>query len=467
MNILKQYINTLIQEKRRAEKAGVPQEKSFDSIKQYVDKGYFFHFSNLNKLGINPTSKYNTPLGIYGYPLNAKMFTDLKNDYIPFASERLYIHIFAPKEPNTILNTETYSDSEYEYDKNEIKNMLSQEVIKEIDKGNYRLLGLVKNPAHRQELLSWINGYTKGPTMPMIHNIADAAIEKWESESKWETPIGKLWNVTRMIGEENAVKNMPDKKKQLSAISNSNAWARILEKLGYTGVIDQGKGIIHKNEPTQAVFFRQGFVEQIATIENPALEYQPSPSTRTKYRSAKYAPTDKIMDVLSGLRGEELLKTLDKFIKKYGRDGTAAAILTNKIEPNTEILFLKPSYPAPFLDKLITRIAWLYEDYPDRLSRIKNIDPKITKDIIAKIVKSRLQILETDDIDAQTRFFGNFSDARNIAKYIYLNFKGTKQPEIKKIVDKIHLIFTGLPPNMMAQPAQASEPGFEHKDIPY
>lgn len=40
--------------------------KVIDVLHRYVDKGYFIQFSDLEKLGINPQSSFNTPLGIYG-----------------------------------------------------------------------------------------------------------------------------------------------------------------------------------------------------------------------------------------------------------------------------------------------------------------------------------------------------------------------------------------------------------------
>jgi uncharacterized protein YjbI with pentapeptide repeats len=42
---------------------------------------------------------------------------------------------------------------------------------------------------------------------------------------------------------------------------------RIFRDLGYTGVVDNGQGIIHPNEPSQAVFFETGALRHIETIE--------------------------------------------------------------------------------------------------------------------------------------------------------------------------------------------------------
>ena len=44
----------------------------------------------LPKLGINPKTKYDTPAGIYAYPLK-EMWKAIKDDSIPFASDRPFI----------------------------------------------------------------------------------------------------------------------------------------------------------------------------------------------------------------------------------------------------------------------------------------------------------------------------------------------------------------------------------------
>ena len=45
---------------------------------------------------------------------------------------------------------------------------------------------------------------------------------------------------------------------------------KIFRDLGYTGVIDEGQGIIHPNEPTQAVFFETGILRHVETIKKPS-----------------------------------------------------------------------------------------------------------------------------------------------------------------------------------------------------
>jgi len=55
------------------------------------------------KLGINPASAYNTPNGIYSYPLNRKIFQQLRQGQLPFAQDKPYFSIFEIREGKNII----------------------------------------------------------------------------------------------------------------------------------------------------------------------------------------------------------------------------------------------------------------------------------------------------------------------------------------------------------------------------
>ena len=87
--------------------------------KKRVDKfinqdGIYVHFSDLPKLGINPKSKYKTPIGIYAYPFNLEKISR-------FAQERKYMIVFGAKNPERILDSNTYSKNQYASDLEKLK----------------------------------------------------------------------------------------------------------------------------------------------------------------------------------------------------------------------------------------------------------------------------------------------------------------------------------------------------------
>lgn len=73
-----------------------------------ADGGYFVHFSNFPKLGINPVNKFDTPTGFYAYPLD---FTKINR----FANERPYALIVRPVDAR-LWRLSTYSVAQYRAD---------------------------------------------------------------------------------------------------------------------------------------------------------------------------------------------------------------------------------------------------------------------------------------------------------------------------------------------------------------
>ena len=71
----------------------------------------FVSFTALEKLGINPQSTYDTPIGIYAYPAEyvVKMAgeTSQMSDTLPFAGEQPFVNIFSVK--GNIINLKTVS----------------------------------------------------------------------------------------------------------------------------------------------------------------------------------------------------------------------------------------------------------------------------------------------------------------------------------------------------------------------
>lgn len=89
-----------------------------DMILKYKDDpNIFISFTDLPKIGINPMTSFNTPAGIYAYPLS--MFVDAivpemkYNAFVkifPFASSRKFIFVIRPTVPVTTVENYTYAD---------------------------------------------------------------------------------------------------------------------------------------------------------------------------------------------------------------------------------------------------------------------------------------------------------------------------------------------------------------------
>ena len=76
-------------------------------------KNCFVSFTELDKLGINPKSEWNTPIGIYAYPASfvvKETDTETGMDYLPFAGDSPYVNIF--QATGNIINLSELSNPE-------------------------------------------------------------------------------------------------------------------------------------------------------------------------------------------------------------------------------------------------------------------------------------------------------------------------------------------------------------------
>lgn len=173
--------------------------------KQNQDKQLFVHFSNLKgRLGINPKSNYKTPIGVYGYPLDNEFIADFLNKSIPFAADRKYCYVFYHDGDGRVqIMDDSYTQKDLELDCNKI-------IPYFVDK-----LGTYYNKEKLQKSIDWAG-----------------------EDAKYDTRIAEFWNITRTL------------------TPNQVKWTDLLVWLGYDGFIDYGNGLIHNNERTQAVLFK-------------------------------------------------------------------------------------------------------------------------------------------------------------------------------------------------------------------
>lgn len=200
-----------------------------DILMQYInDDNVFVSFTKLDKLGINPNSKYDTPLGIYAYPTkDAYEFYRLHNNpnkddndfisMIPFASNQPYFTLFKYKDKFKIID-KNYDIKQLEKDYNKLKKLYP----------NSKILNNSFN-----EIL---NIYKNDNSVPYKDKDKDMAI---------------IFYITYHISNKNPIK-----------------WNKIFRELGYEAFVDPGYGIIHNAEKCQALFFSIKNIEIIDRFKN-------------------------------------------------------------------------------------------------------------------------------------------------------------------------------------------------------
>ena len=207
--------------------------KSNDKIAGSNDN-LFVSFTGVDKLGINPTSKYNTPLGIYSYPagyVKSKVGTKNSMNHLPFAGDSPYATIF--KARGNIIDLTEISDREV------------NDYYKKI-----------------AEYWSKVSGKNWKTSVDEVEDIINAAPNKAKISS-YEG--GKLWYVTmKVAGMMAEGKSF----KQGIAKPDAVAWNTLFRAIGVSGCVDNGAGIIHTSEPHQAVFFDIDAVSTIKRVYN-------------------------------------------------------------------------------------------------------------------------------------------------------------------------------------------------------
>ena len=233
----------------------------------------FISFTGIDKLGINPQSHYNTPLGIYAYPAKYASDTMGLNDNptaLPFAGDQPYANLF-----NVSGNI--------------------------IDVSNMSLVQNVVYGRRVSELWAKISGKSWKESVDEVESIINDA----EDNAKFRAfPGGQFWYTTMRVSE-----NLLAKKWGVKA---SVAWNKLFRLLDIDGVIDQGVGIIHTSEPTQAIFF------SIKPIQNVQQVYNKYSGNTMQYRKTEGELKKASMKRFLKLPLDQLLRAFD--YGEYSRD---------------------------------------------------------------------------------------------------------------------------------------------------
>lgn len=190
-------------------KAGYKNEELWlDYLKDKYSKvdveKYYITFVAVDKVGINPQTPYDTPMGVYTYPLKYV----LEEEHVPFRGDN---------SSNKIKILKRFSE----------KGLTSDATDKELE--DCEKLMIEK------------------------YGMLDRDVEDFKRVSnKRDNNYGKIWNITRRCA--NLINRQNNKDKAIIPKSIS-MWTKLLLELGYEYSEDDGKGIIHPNEPHQAVFF--------------------------------------------------------------------------------------------------------------------------------------------------------------------------------------------------------------------
>ena len=235
-------LNTMISEARSNPEKN---EKKFiaDLLAPYKDDpDIYITYTAVDKIGLNPNNRYNTPLGIYCYPIKEtyRLFVD---DEIPYASDRDNVWVLRKKPGIKFLDDmQEYSSKDFDDD---IEKLIK--IVPDVKMDDFvteaKDSARVKSPfGIFWQIIRLLSTTEAERINKRSHSLEEANNNKHHMGS---TPNAKKWMTTTSLDDNSKI-----------SVTPMSLWNSYFRKLGYYGVADKhGQGIIHSSEPTQAVFF--------------------------------------------------------------------------------------------------------------------------------------------------------------------------------------------------------------------
>lgn len=201
----------------------------FEKLEKFNDGLHHITFTSLVKVGLNPQTKFDTPIAVCCYPIDDVILKQFKNDSLPYAGDSRYVSILKQKGDGVW----TAQDSAFE----ELMVSSFDKVVK-IFRDEYQI-----DPEIIDQILS----------------DAKAGARKLSNIDK---EVSQLWNFIRLGLRLSA-------RSGKTQIKPAIRWNSILRRLGINGIVDQGSGLLHPHEKFQTMFFTPDAYEVVQTFDNP------------------------------------------------------------------------------------------------------------------------------------------------------------------------------------------------------
>lgn len=294
----------------------------------------FVSFTSVDKLGINPKSSYKTPYGIYSYPAEYvanEVGYKKEMSALPFAGQQPFVNIFQAN--GEIVKLSDMYEGEFDHYFNTIKTTY-------------------------KEYLSNLNYLLRTTDSYLL-----------------ETVGGKFWFVTMKLAE---IIGLNTKR------NPSMVWNGIFRKLGIDGCIDDGAGIIHPAEPTQAVFFSLSAIKNLKRIKN---NYSPNKMLRGE-KLGKFQK--KLNTVTNDADKLNLIKKEGTALFAYLPKNTKHMVLRSA--PEMIKLILHPSVEEQqiVLSQSLNNISYIKHPADKAVSSIVQENPELMKNekLVFKILNT-------------------------------------------------------------------------------
>ena len=360
-----------------------PRIDPIDTFSMYANKpNMFVTFTQLPKVGINPQSNYNTPIGVYSYPLKYVLERAYQKGSLfgaaPFASDAKYVHLFQQTSRN-IFDVSTYGKSQYEMDVRKLYNYFDNIIGVDVR-------GVANDTASlHKEIASEMGGFSYGRRM---WNLIYKLIDYFTNGSKVTVEATRI----------------------------------LFRVLGYDAVYDlDGKGVIHSNEPTQAVHFNTQTIRVVESFSNKEMGQDRIQARREMLNLGQlkrefdnvfnwYIQEEDILDTGYEIRAGS--DDVDRFMRSYQR----------------HIQFLDRVHQV--IEKRQNDLEYITKD--DLYDLVKNINGVITNGIIemGKLIKGNLALRWLSSIgDVLGEWVYRNGTTADVVDSMGISVAGLKRPE--------------------------------------
>lgn len=276
-------IPTTLDERAKWKQRGVALASPEQQIEALIGQDlHYISFTSIEKLGINPSTKYATPVGVYAYPTADPWFeiawrATMNNTAgaIPFAVHQPYVQLFRARSGSgmVVVNEEGRAVQ---------GRQIIDRALRELER------------TRSGEDMAWVREQMR------------------EKGYDLRSDMSMLWLTTMLLSHRDRYADRRVANSLRPDNQHVALWTKMMLDLGIAGFEDRGSGTIHPNEPHQAVIFRMRDVELINTVINP------TPAAREARDYIKQsAPKLKTMRKLFA----SFTERYSSFIKRHGLEG--------------------------------------------------------------------------------------------------------------------------------------------------
>jgi hypothetical protein len=264
------------------------QRKAVDSGEAYNARGA--------KIGINPSSTYKTPLGIYAYPLEYVIKKKEQGKGVEFGADRPHMWVFRAN--GKVIDLANYTQSDLEEDLKKLGTSVSRmnNAIMHarvgtpggqlwaatralaLDKAERKLEDDAEAGAEEREEEAWqyyLNWHRRDFTYTKkeyheMHGDEDSD-EHGDDDEEYDDDDEEIFDEEecREAFQAQYVDDELYPSEEDVASKAAPYWNQVFRNLGISGVVDSaGEEIIHENEPTQAVFFSMRDIKVLQLVDN-------------------------------------------------------------------------------------------------------------------------------------------------------------------------------------------------------